>query len=336
VKSKPTKAINLPKLYGATRKEARYLLRSKFRALANRHRLADAGVGKAATAASAALRRVLGRDKKYEATIKSLVAASSKEVLELERTEAKLGGALSREMALGLLSGSGIRDIGGSIGGVVGVTMAAAKDTRTDLRAPPYNDVWTDAEGGRHQQQIVFSNKSTGRFGFGYTIGKEGGSAYCGAGVEVLFMRDAPGFPPGQGPAGLAQIRTFTPYGYIWRDLSYLGPAHQHAGFGVLVWSRSLNGGPTRTDQDHEYWIWQDGTSWYEEHTNPSHPNQDFDNALLFGDQAPYFPINPGRIYGAWIWCFGSGDAHGADVTSAGFAQALIDATARWIVIGQQ
>jgi hypothetical protein len=46
--------------------------------------------------------------------------------------------------------------------------------------------------------------------------------------------------------------------------------------------------------------------------------------------------MEPGRMYIAWVWCFAEGDAHGADATSAGFAQAQIDANVNMIVVGQQ
>lgn len=328
-----TKAVNLRTLGRAMQKGARLRLQEKFDSIVERRRASGASIAAATEAASVALRRVFAEDKKFVAAIKPLIAASLTELPKIERTKARLGRPLSRESALGLLSGSGIRDLGGSSGGI-GMTMA--KDTKVDVRVPPYNDAWTNASGGRHQQQIVWADKDKGDFGFLYTIGKEGGSLTCGAGVEVLFMRDSPGFPPGQGPAGFAQVRTYTPYDYIWRDKSYLGPAHQHAGFGVLVWSAPIAGGPSRTDLDHEYWVWSDGTSWYEEHNNGSFPGRDSEIALQFGNEAPYFPIEPGRIYGAWIWCFADGDAHGADLTSAGFAQALIQATPKLIVIGQQ
>jgi hypothetical protein len=331
-KSKVTD-VDPRKLYPGVQKDARGLLQRKFQAITERHKRADESVGKAAAAASAALRRVLGRDQEYTAAMKPLIAASSTDLIKLERAEGKLGQSLSRDFALGLLSGSGIRDLETS---TVTVRLIMAKDTNLEVRVPPYNDAWTHADGGRHQQQQVWADKTNGRFGFLYTIGKEGGSLSCGAGVELLFMREHPGFPPGQGPAGLAQVRTFTSYEYIWRDKSYVGTAHQHAGFGVLVWSAPIDGGPSRTDLDHEYWIWSDGTSWYEDHSNPSFSGRDFDNALQFANQPPYFPIEPGRIYGAWIWCFADGDAHGADLTSAAYAQALIDATAKLIVIGQQ
>ena len=126
------------------------------------------------------------------------------------------------------------------------------------------------------------------------------------------------------------------PYKYRWHDVSYLGPAHQHTGFGVLVGSWDVRGGPGRVDQDHQRWRWHDGTDWYKEHNNPNWSGFDTDTALDFGDLAPYFPIEPGRMYIAWVWCFAEGDAHGADATSAGFAQAQIDANVNMIVVGQQ
>ena len=316
-----------------TQKGARLLLQEKFDSIAERRKAGGANIAAATEAASVALRRVLAHDEEFAAAIKPLIAASHTELLKIGRTEAKLGRPLSRESTLGLLSGSGVRGLGGSLGGI---SMTMAKDTRVDVRVPPYNDAWTNAGGGSHRQQSVWADKNNGEFGFLYTIGKEGGSLTCGAGVEVLFMRDSPGFPPGQGPAGVAQVRTYTPYDYIWHNRSYLGTAHQHSGFGVLVWSAPIAGGPSRTDLDHEYWVWSDGTSWYEEHNNASFPGRDSETALQFGNEAPYFSIEPGRIYGAWIWCFADGDAHGADLTSAGFAQALIEATAKLIVIGQQ
>ena len=93
-----------------------------------------------------------------------------------------------------------------------------------------------------HRQMITEANKSTGFLRVVYTVNKEGGSVYLGVGVAVLFMRNVAGHPPGQGPGGLAQIRTHAPYKHRWHDVSYLGPAHQHAGFGVLVGSWDVRG----------------------------------------------------------------------------------------------
>lgn len=319
----------------ATRKESRNLLVEHFRTLAGEREALTANAREGAGAARSALRRLLDRDAQFRAEMAPVVARSRDLLTSLDDgATLEAGAVLSREDALRLLSGSGIRGLDRTSTSVMALTMA--KDTRADVRVPPYNDAWTHVEGGRHQQQRQWANRADGRFGFVYTIGQEGGWAWSGAGVEVLFMRDQPGSPPGQGAPGLAQVRTFTPYRYAWRDISYLGTAHQHAGFGVLVWSAPLGGGASRVDQNHQYWRWSDGTSWYQDHHNPSFPSTEADTALNYGDQAPYFPIEPGRIYGAWVWCFGAGDASGADFFSAAYAQALIDATARLVVIGQQ
>lgn len=336
-KTTQSKAAKSGEMNKVTQKSARNLLQAKFQAIAHRQKTVGANCDKATEAATAALRRVLARDEEYATTIKPLVAASNSDLLKLERAEAKLARPVSRDSALGLLSGSGIREFGGStIGNVVALTMTMAKDTKVNVRIPPFDDAWTHASGGRHQQQTVWADRNNGEFGFLFSIGKEGGSLSCGAGVEVLFTREHPGFPPGQGPNGVAQVRTYTPYDYIWRDISYAGTAHQHAGFGVLVWSAPFGGGPSRTDQDFEYWVWNDGTSWYMDHTNPSFSGRDSDTALSFNKQAPYFNIEPRRLYGAWVWCFAAADSSGADLFSAAYAQALIEATAKFIVVGQQ
>jgi hypothetical protein len=327
-------AIDLRKLYRPLQRDARTLLTTKFHALAERRRAASEGLSKATTVATAALGRLLAQDDSFAKAMGPLIAASRQDLPELAPPSRKLGRPLSREDTLGLLSGSGIRTLDDVSQGQM--TMTMAKDVNVDVRVAPFDDAWTDTSGGRHQQQQVWADKATGRFGFLYTIGQEGGNVSCGAGMEVLFARRAAGYPPGAGPPGLVQVRTYTPYSYAWRDRSYLGTAHQHAGFGVLVWSAPLAGGPSRTDLDHEYWTWNDGTSWYDEHDNPGFPNADSDSALQYGNEAPYIPIEPGRLYGAWIWCFAQGDAHGADLTSAAYGQAMIDALAQLIVIGQQ
>ena len=192
--------------------------------------------------------------------------------------------------------------------GVV-VAIATTKDTKVSIFTPPYADQWTHSEG-RHQQMIASADKGSGFLRVVYTIGKEGGSTYLGAGVAVLFMREVAGHPPGHGPAGVAQIRTDTPYLNRWRDVSYLGTARQHGGFGVLVGSWSTSGGPGRIDQDHQRWTWSDGTDWYKTHSNPNWSGFNAESALRFGDQAPYFTIEPGRMYVGWVWCFVEADAH--------------------------
>ncbi|MGE0229814.1 MAG: hypothetical protein AB7U23_15020 [Dehalococcoidia bacterium] len=316
------------------RKEARARLAEHFASLARDRSALTAGVRDGSAIAQATLGRLLQRDEDYRGRIAPVIARSRDTFVDLDERQRLAAPPLARETAVSLLAGGGIHAVDHRPGGLMALTMG--KDTRAEVRVPPYNDAWTHLEGGRHQQQRAWARRADGGFGFVYTIGQEGGRAWSGAGVEVLFMRDHPGSPPGHGPAGLAQVRAHTPYEFAWRNLSYLGTAHQHAGFGVFVWSAPLDGGPSRIEQDHQYWMWSDGTSWYQDHHNPGVPGRDVDTALNFQHQAPYFPVEPGRVYGAWIWCFGGGDTSGADLVSAAYAQALVDATARFVVIGQQ
>jgi hypothetical protein len=323
-------------LYRGARKEAQKALQMKFQAVADRRLTELAADGELQSAAGAALARALQRDEEYSAAVKPLLEGARRGPAKLvERSPERLRGPLSRETALGLLSGSGIRDVGADPR--FPMTMTMAKDTHVQVFVAPYQDAWSTSDGGglSHQQQRVWADKNSGEFGFLYTIGKEGGFVSSGAGVEVLFMRQQPGSPPGMGSPGMVQVRTYTTYDYLWRDVSYLGTAHQHAGFGVFVWSVDIGGGAPKIDLDWERWSWQDSTSWFDNDPNPSFPDVDYGTALQYDDMAPYFPIQPRRMYGAWIWCFENGDAHGADAASAAFAQAKIEATAKFVVVGQ-
>ncbi|HEY5858483.1 MAG TPA: hypothetical protein VIW24_31810 [Aldersonia sp.] len=325
--------LDLSQTYRGVREEAHEQIVDHFTRMLEQRRALRREDREIEDLATAALRRQLHRDEQYAAQIGPLISASADRFTNLEVGDHVLAG-LSREKILALTTGCTVRDLQVELGNVVAVT--AAKDTSVRIFTPPYADEWTHTDGGRHQQLFVSAQKASGSLQMVYSIGKEGGSAYLGAGVAILFMRQAPGHPPGHGPAGLAQIRTDTPYRYRWRDVSYAGTAHQHGGFGVLVGSWSTAGGPGRVDQNHQRWAWNDGTNWYKTHSNPNWSGLDDDTALRFGDQSPYFPIEPGRLYVAWVWCFLDGDAGGADVLSAAFAQAQIVAAVNTIVVGQQ
>jgi hypothetical protein len=183
---------------------------------------------------------------------------------------------------------------------------------------------------------MAAADKSSGSLGVLCTIGQEGGSGFAGAGVATFFTRDIPGYPAGQGPPGLAHVIPYAPYEYRWRNLSYLGTAHQRGGFGVRVFSQDYDGGPWRVDQDYSHWSWSDGSSWNDDHHNRGMPGMDHAYALEGTEMAPYFSVEPHRWYAAWIWCFISADAHGGSTFSAAYAQAQIAATVETILIGQQ
>jgi hypothetical protein len=320
-------------LYSNIRAEAQQHMTDHLQRQVAEHRQQTKSIREAETFAADTCARLLSSDTDYANRVGIHLSAALDRLADLKTSHRALPG-LSRETILGLTNGCTMRDLQVELGPVVAISTA--KDTQMDVFTPPFRDSWTDAEGGHHQQAAAVANKTSGALQLAYTIGKEGGSAYLAAGVSVAFMRKVAGHPPGKGPAGAAQVRTHTPYDYRWHDVSYLGTAHQHAGFGVTVWSWDIKGGPSRMDQNHTYWRWQDGTSWYNEHNNANWSGFNSDTALNFADQPPYFPIEPDRMYVAWIWCFADADAHGADAASAGFAQGQILAKVNTIVVGQQ
>jgi hypothetical protein len=215
------------------------------------------------------------------------------------------------------------------------IDLIVAVEETIDVFGPPYAGQGTEVQGGPHQQQSAVADRTTGAFTILHTIGHEGGSSYAAAAIWLHFMRKSPGSPPGQGNPGFAQVRPYVPYRYAWRNQSYVAPAHGHAGFGVFVSSDDLAGGDRRTEQNHQYWIYSDGTSWYDNHANPAVPSFDHDHALSFGNQAPWFLIQPGRIYNVAVWSFGECDAHGATIEQASFAQAAIIARMPFVVVAQ-
>lgn len=204
-----------------------------------------------------------------------------------------------------------------------------------DVFGPPYAGQGTRLEGGPHFQHHVNADKASGNFGFLHQINEEGGESHAAAALWVHFMRRSPGSPPGQGTPGLAQVRPYVPYSYLWINKSYIATAHNLAGFGVFVTSRDLNGGDERTEQNHRYWIFSDGTEWFAEHTNDAFPDFDHDHALSFGNAAPHFVIAPNRLYSAAVWCFGSCDANGTRADGASFAGAQIIARMPFVVVAQ-
>jgi hypothetical protein len=324
------------RLYRSVRREAHSSLEERLTTLVEERRAVGKTQREAESVARSALGRVLSADAEYKSSTKRLLKTADRSLARLSPAREPKAGVISRDVALGLVAGGGISDIASGV--LAPITLTLAKDSSIQVFGPPYADSWSLAggDGLQHDQQKVWADKSSGHFGFLYTIGKEGGTVYCAAAVWIWFMRQTPGSPPGMGSDGSAQVRTYTPFSDVWRDLSYVATAHQHAGFGVYVVSWDLKGGDFRVDQDYEPWEWSDGTGWYEDHHNPSYPSGDEGDALSFQNTAPYFPIHPGRMYAAAVWCFGEGDANGTSLLEASFAQAKIDATAKFIVVGQQ
>lgn len=197
-----------------------------------------------------------------------------------------------------------------------------AEDTHLQIFSAPYVDQWKAGEG--------YADRVTGTFGFEQFAG--GGESANGSGaVWVQFVPSA--------GVRFVQVRPYVPYLYQWFDASFHGyVAHNRGGFGILVLSFDSAGGDRKTEQDFRYEAWNDGTAWYETHGNPAWRSDQFwddDHAYLWGNSAPYFPVDPNRIYLAAVWCFGHCDAD-SGLFGGALSQGNIEAKAVIVVIGEQ
>jgi len=208
-------------------------------------------------------------------------------------------------------------------------------DETLDVLGPPYAGQGSERQGGPHHLQEASADRQNGTLNFAHTVGIEGGASFVSAAIWSHFMRRSPGFPPGQGNIGIAQVRPFVPFSNRWETKSIIAPAHNNAGWGVFVTSEDLGGGNEQLEQDHRYLFFNDSTSWIQTHANPGAPTPFEDHALSFQNQAPWFLIRPGRVYSMAVWCFGSCDANGRSLTGESFAAAAVRAKMHFCVVAQ-
>ncbi len=118
----------------------------------------------------------------------------------------------------------------------------------------------------------------------------EDGWMYAGAGVGVWFKPKAPNT--------YVRVSALTEYDYDWADSSSLQVAHNRAQICKLV-LRRVGPGNLVTVLDRRDPLWNDGTSWYEDHSDSQNghwSNQD------------YFFASSSEWYLVWIWCNGGID----------------------------
>jgi len=273
-------------------------------------------------------RAVLSADDEYQRGMRTLWTEFRDRVRGVDKPAERVRSAISDEAALRFLDQPFS-------------PLAPLTDPHLDVFAAPYADAWTDVRGRGtpHHRQAAWADRSTGEIGFDYQIFPEPGDIACGAAVWVNFMRQSPGHPPGQGPAGSAQIRTYTPYDYTWNDQSSMERADNSAGFGFYVVSWDLAGGDLTVEQEYRYPqpVWDDVTDWNWNHANPGWPVTSSDVAFWNGpQQTPLFSIRPQRMYSAAIWCFGQARAAGDQHDHGSYAEATLAAHVRLVVVAQQ
>lgn len=327
--------LSLTMLSVSLREEAQAALANRVeRAVRQRRSLQERSMRAIALTHEAA-RGVLEADAAYRAGMAQIWKETAEDI-RLADTSEQVSASPHGLAIAALADGAVLKTMGGGgadLGGIIGTTK-----NHLDVFGPPYVDSWTSSEvgGAPPERRNTWARAGTGEIGFDYRIWPKAGSISCGAAVWVNFMRQAPGSPPGQGAPGMVQIRTYTPYEYMWHNQSGMAAAHSEAGFGVYVLSWNLSGGDRVVEQDHEYTAWNDTTDWNWNKGNTSFSSSDWDHALYLTQMAPYFPIRPGRLYWAAIWCFGAGSASG-QLTEyrASLTESRIAATVRFVVVDQ-
>jgi hypothetical protein len=206
------------------------------------------------------------------------------------------------------------------------VSASIFADWRLWFLEPPYLNSWVATTGDpSHEMQTAEAFDTTGVFRFITNIGDEGGSAATHAGILASYV------PSGKHPT--VQLTPTIPYQYIYRDISYAGTAHNDAGFGLLVHSWDPATGRNTNESDTSYSIWSDGTSWADDHSNPSYSNWDTALAFSAGQEPLPIPVKPNMVYTFAFYCWGSCDADGKSYWGSSYAMQAIDATLQSIEV---
>ncbi|TYK44118.1 hypothetical protein [Actinomadura decatromicini] len=316
------------------RAQAHQTLTRHLQALAARHAEIGRVNGLAMNALHHGMHRLLAPDDRYRSQMAAVIEQRGDRTrppdLVADRRAHRLGGDVMTDERLleharhGLLSGPD-----------------PFQDPHLDIYAAPYADhgTYLGGTGRPHHTEDVWASRATGEMGWSFQIFPEPGTIVCSSAIWVDFMRITPGHPPGQGPAGTAQVRTYTPYEYLWNNQSDMAVARSSAHWGIYVLSWDLHGGPPALEQDHIHPapVWDDLTGWNWVHANPGWPSVTSDHAFPgYGPPVPTFPIRPERLYSAAIWCWTTGDAIGQAQPDLGsYALAALWAQVRMIVIAQ-
>lgn len=206
-----------------------------------------------------------------------------------------------------------------------GVLASRFPDWHFSILGPPYLNEWVAMTGDQsHEQQTADAFDATGIFRFITNIGDEGGSAATHVGVLAGYV------PTGRYRS--MQLLPTIPFQYIYRDISYAGTAHNDAGFGILVHSWDPASGRNTTESDTSYSIWSDGTSWAEDHSNPSYSSWDTAQAFSDGLATP-ISVKPNVIYSFAFYCWGSCDADGKSIWGSSYAMQAINATLQSVAV---
>jgi hypothetical protein len=131
------------------------------------------------------------------------------------------------------------------------------------LASPPYPYPWdwTDPNGSGMEE--AFANPQNGQLG-GLAWSDEGGGpqpegygqAGCGFGIPFSPMSD-----------GMLTVYYQLAFNATWYESSQIDVAHTNGRVRLLIYQYDLDWTFQGTASDSTYWVWSDGTSWFETHS---------------------------------------------------------------------
>jgi hypothetical protein len=171
---------------------------------------------------------------------------------------------------------------------------------RLDLLRPPYTHHSTQTTNVRAQAYA----DDNGTLDLSGSLDSAGGSFVASAEVGAPFMRMAEGFPPGQGPWGVAVVTPFVYANYQWIDIPRWGATTLAGSFEVSVRAYDMNGvfvyqpvPPFRVNAfNHQ------GIMFGESH-NPDWPEETSLSPLGLNDVPPPFQIRTDMFYWVLVSC---------------------------------
>lgn len=176
------------------------------------------------------------------------------------------------------------------------VTPRVTAGSILQVFAPPYDAAWGDQQP---QSDLTQANADAFQGTFSATVNGGGSSSFAGAGIGVGYspISDMP----------MAHVRPYLRYSYEWYDSSWLATAHTSAYLKV----RAIQFGPSGQETVYppaevSQTLWNDGTSWYEQH-------DDSGDEVWPGVIQLDFPLVAGQYYGIWVYCqlFADDNANG-------------------------
>jgi hypothetical protein len=151
---------------------------------------------------------------------------------------------------------------------------------------PPYDGVWThsmpDETAGNPAADAIHGTFDVWGEGHGRHI-------FGGAGVGIGFraVSDMP----------MAHVRPLFRYNFDWDDVSCLDTAHNRALLKIRAIQFGPSGQPTKWPPDEvAHWLWADGTSWFEHHSDEGED-------VWPGTVQLDFPLVAGQFYAIWMYC---------------------------------